>query len=90
MVQFAPESVDGGPGGYTFGDRALTGFSVTRLSGAGCTNYGDVPLMPITKPVGASPGRGAWRYAASFEHWNERARPGQYDVRLDSGVGVAP
>jgi putative alpha-1,2-mannosidase len=40
MVQFSPVSVGGGPGGYAYSEQRLRGFALTRLSWAGCTNYG--------------------------------------------------
>src|SRR5919199_5537814 len=55
MVQFSPVSIRGGPGGYRFTNSVLKGFSLTRLSGSGCTNYGDVPLLPTTRRVIVAP-----------------------------------
>ena len=89
MVQFSPVSVGGGPGGYEFDDSRLRGFSLTRLSGAGCTNYGDVPLMPTAGPPRSSPARDPWAFTSGFSHTGEVAHPGYYQVGLSSGISVA-
>src|SRR5579875_2034382 len=36
MVQWSPDTQSRSPGGYTYADTALRGFSLTHLSGAGC------------------------------------------------------
>ena len=89
MVQFSPVSVGGGPGGYEFDDSRLSGFSLTRLSGAGCTNYGDVPLTPTAGPPRSSPARDPWAFTSGFSHTGEVAQPGYYQVGLSSGISVA-
>src|SRR6185437_10943137 len=47
MVQWSPDTMpdrsDGG--GYTSGDKLLTGYSLTHLSGPGCPAAGDVPIQ---------------------------------------------
>jgi putative alpha-1,2-mannosidase len=89
MVQFSPVSVGGGPGGYRYSEARLSGFAVTRLSGAGCTNYGDVPLMPTTGPPSFSPARDPAAFTDGFAHRDEVAEPGSYRVRLASGISAA-
>ena len=53
MVQWSPDTMphrsDGG--GYSFGDRELTGYSLTHVSGPGCGAAGDVPILPMTGPL---------------------------------------
>jgi predicted alpha-1,2-mannosidase len=85
MVQFSPVSVGGGPGGYEYTESRLRGFSLTRLSGAGCTNYGDVPMLPVTQPPRSTPPRDDVAYSHAFES----AQPGSYQVRLGSGISVS-
>lgn len=85
MVQFSPVSVGGGPGGYEYTERRLRGFGLTRLSGAGCTNYGDVPMLPITQP----PLSTSSSEQVSYSHAFESAQPGSYRVRLGSGISVS-
>lgn len=79
MVQFSPVTSQREPGGYRYGDRRIRGFALTRLSGAGCTNYGDLPLMPTTAPRSS---------VSTFDHRYEYAKPGEYDVSLGSGIAV--
>src|ERR1051326_5190484 len=51
MVQLSPDTrVDGswdGCSGYHYSDSVIYGFSHTHLSGTGCSDYGDVMLMPL-------------------------------------------
>ncbi len=84
MVQLSPDTRlsgltgDGCPG-YHYTDTIIYGFSHTHLSGTGCSDYGDVLLMPITgKPVFSHK-----KYSSSFSHSNEKASPGYYSVILD-------
>jgi predicted alpha-1,2-mannosidase len=85
MVQFSPVTVAGGPGGYRYSELRLSGFAVTRLSGAGCTNFGDVRLMPVASPPAGDP----TAVTAAFSHGAEQAGPGSYQVRLADGVSAA-
>src|SRR4051794_22034302 len=43
MVQWSPDTVKAQHGGYFYDDTALKGFSLTHLSGAGCSTYEDIP-----------------------------------------------
>src|SRR5437870_9549443 len=54
MIQWGPDtmpSLSNVGGGYAYDDTRIRGFSLRRLSGAGCANEGDVPFMPTTTPV---------------------------------------
>ena len=80
MVQWSPDTTsrpDGG--GYSYNDSAITGFSLTHLSGPGCSGEGDVPILPTVGSIntGATDG---------FSHSNESASPGYYSVGLSNGV----
>ncbi|WP_020646677.1 lectin [Amycolatopsis balhimycina] len=80
MLQWSPDTPsrpDGG--GYEYKDSAITGFSLTHLSGPGCGADGDVPILPTVGAVntGAS---------VSFSHSNESASPGYYSAGLGNGV----
>ena len=96
MVQFSPEeSPDpkksrpiAAPGGYQHHLDRIRGFSLTNVSGWGCAGgSGDIPLMPITTDVSASPSEDYRRaYSSTFSHTNELAQAGAYRVRLDNGV----
>jgi len=91
MVQWSPDTwshnaLPRSPSGYTYADRALRGFSLTHLSGAGCPTYQDLPFLPV---VGLAPGRqgGHW-VPINYSHAEETAFPGYYHVRLGSGIDV--
>jgi len=97
MLQWSPENTKGkhdrtaAPGGYQYDATRIRGFSLTHLSGTGCAGAsGDIPFMPVTIPVTASPsadGSDA-RYASDFSHADEHAMPGDYRVKLGNGVSV--
>ena len=72
-----PSRPDGG--GYEYNDSSITGFSLTHLSGPGCSGEGDVPILPTVGSVNT----GA---TDSFSHSNESASPGYYSVQTSNGV----
>ena len=77
MVQWSPDTTSRPQGGgYDYADSALTGFSLTHLSGPGCPVAGDVPFLPVAGDVPAAPERAT----AQFRHDSESARPGYYAV----------
>ena len=78
MVQFSPDTPNGEPSGYAYDDTSITGFSLTHFSGAGCPNNGDLPFMA------SRAGGGGFAY----QHGNEHATPGYYDVTSNDGVRV--
>lgn len=88
MVQWSPDTVKSQPGGYFYDDNALTGFSLTHLSGAGCSSYEDIPFIPYVGEVSTSPATDPGHYTSTFSHANEHATAGEYDVKLDSGAKV--
>ena len=89
MLQWSPDTGSNAPGGYSYADHTITGFSLTHLSGAGCRIFGDVPFLPTTAQLGASPANGLWPYDSSFSHTAEQAAPGSYAVTLARwGIGV--
>src|SRR3954471_19569576 len=50
MVQLSPDTrLDGWDGcsGYHYSDNYIYGFTHTHLSGTGCSDYGDILLMPM-------------------------------------------
>ena len=57
MVQWSPDTTtaQGHLAGYSYRDHHLTGFSLTHLSGVGCSLYGDFPFLPSTEPIRGSP-----------------------------------
>jgi predicted alpha-1,2-mannosidase len=82
MIQLSPDTrLDGWDGcsAYHYSDTLVYGFSHTHLSGTGCSDYGDILMMPFT-------GKGSvinTEYAGSFSHNNEKATPGYYSVLLN-------
>lgn len=89
MVQFSPVSAHtASPGGYRYDDRTIRGFALTRLSGAGCSNLGDLPILPLTEPFERLSTDPAGVPFASFRHAQESASPGRYRVQLGTGIGV--
>jgi putative alpha-1,2-mannosidase len=89
MVQLSPDTrKDGsweGCSGYYYPDSVIYGFSHTHLSGTGCSDYGDILLMPINKEIIPEP----INYKSSFNHKTEKAEAGWYKVFLNhSNVAV--
>jgi predicted alpha-1,2-mannosidase len=72
-------------GGYHYFDNQIRGFSHTRLSGIGLTEYGNVMVMPTLNMSGRY-GRES-SYRADFDHASETASPGYYGVTL-KGSGI--
>ncbi|HRH66795.1 MAG TPA: GH92 family glycosyl hydrolase [Bacteroidia bacterium] len=88
MVQLSPDTrIDGswdGCGGYHYSDSVIYGFSHTHLSGTGCSDYGDILLMPFVGKFEKTK-----KVKSTFSHANEKAGPGYYAVKLsESGVNV--
>jgi len=82
MVQLSPDTRLTGWDGcsaYHYSDSIIYGFSHTHLSGTGCSDYGDILLMPFVGPINLK----NTEYASSFNHKNEIASPGYYSVFLD-------
>lgn len=88
MVQLSPDTrLDGWDGcsGYHYSDNYIYGFTHTHLSGTGCSDYGDVLLMPMS----GEPSPDNKVYGSKFSHDNEKASPGYYAVKLDDDhIGV--
>ncbi|MEV4435810.1 GH92 family glycosyl hydrolase [Streptomyces sp. NPDC049585] len=83
MVQLSPDTGHGT--GYDYRHEHIRGFSTVHLSGVGCRIGGDLPVLPTTGEVTSTDNA---RYAASFSHRDESARPGYYRVRLGSYGGI--
>ncbi len=85
MIQLSPDTrIDGswdGCSGYHASDKVIYGFSHTHLSGTGCSDYGDILLMPTT----GEPSLDNTVYSSGFSHASEKASPGYYSVKLDKG-----
>ena len=83
MVQLSPDTrIDGswdGCSGYHYSDETIYGFSHTHLNGTGCTDFGDIMIMPF---MGKS-SLDNKVYSSKFSHQNEKASAGFYSVKLD-------
>lgn len=83
MVQLSPDTrIDGswdGCSGYHYNDSVIYGFSHTHLNGTGCTDYGDIMLMPTMGKHDFIPNQ----YGSTFSHSNENATTGFYSVTLE-------
>jgi len=85
MMQWGPDTSPdrAAGGGYSFGDSALSGLSLTHLNGPGCPGLGDIPILPTIGPTVGSPEVAT----APFSHRTEHAAPGRYSVTLaNSGI----
>lgn len=83
MVQFSPDNTTAA-GGYRYVNSTIDAFSLTHFSGRGIECWLDVGILPTVGPLSASPD-GNWNSLASpFQHTNESAAPGRYEVILDA------
>lgn len=82
MVQLSPDTrLKGWDGcsGYHYSDKLIYGFSHTHLSGTGCSDYGDILLVPtVGKPQFSNK-----KYSSPFKKESEKASAGYYSVFLD-------
>ena len=91
-VQIGPQNIFKGwdwCSGYHYSDDVLIGFSHTHLSGTGCTDLGDIQIMPFTGDVRTRRGEQddiSGSCAARYRHENERVSPYFYSLTLDNGI----
>lgn len=86
QIQPSPDTrLDGWDGcsGYHYSDDTIYGFSHTHLSGTGCSDYGDLLLMPVCGEWKVESGERRDGYKSYFSHENEVAQAGYYKVLLD-------
>lgn len=81
MIQIGPDTRD--DGWYHYADKTIRGFSLTHISGAGCSVYADLPILPWTGEIA---GRPATEMLLPFTHEKESATPGYYMVTDGNGV----
>ncbi|MEI8203295.1 MAG: GH92 family glycosyl hydrolase [Bacteroidota bacterium] len=87
MVQLSPDTrLEGWDGcsAYHYSDSVIYGFSHTHLSGTGCSDYGDILLMPSSGKVALK----NYGYAAAFNHKDEKAYAGYYGVKFANDIQV--
>ena len=84
MVQLSPDTRQAPhwdcASGYDYNDSTLYGFTHTRLSGTGASDFIDISMLPVKDTV---------RTVAHFDHSHESAHPGYYQVLLtDDSINV--
>src|SRR5690242_11555606 len=85
MLNWSPDtdpSLINFAGGYTYSDPHIKGFSLTHLSGAGCSGYQDFPFIPTTEPIDHAPATVGTSdldpdLPADFSHKQASASPGR-------------
>ena len=85
MVDAGPTQIESGwdwCSGYHESGTKIVGFAQTHLSGTGCSDLGDIAIMPGIKDMNLS----RKGLAATYSHENEEVRPGYYSVKLDNGI----
>lgn len=87
MVQLSPDTrADGswdGCSGYHYSDKEVLGFSHTHLSGTGCSDYGDILLMPFaTNEVKDL----KTQSKSTLDHAKEYATAGYYSLMLKDDI----
>jgi predicted alpha-1,2-mannosidase len=73
--------------GYQYQDSTILGFTHTNFSGTGHSDLGDFLVMPTTGKLILNPWRteeGSKGFYSKFDHEKEMAKPGYYQVHLDS------
>ncbi len=89
LVQLGPTNVTTGwdwCSGYHDSDHSIIGFSHTHLNGTGCSDLGDIALMPAIGDVPLSRGTKEQLNSglgSTFDKKTERVEPGFYAVHLD-------
>ncbi|MGE4286274.1 MAG: GH92 family glycosyl hydrolase [Phycisphaerae bacterium] len=84
MVSFSPHTEERNHGsGYDYRCDKIRGFGLVHLSGVGCDATCEIPFMPATGALDASPAMDKNAYSSKYSHDNESASPGFYSVNLD-------
>ncbi len=81
MVNAGPTQLETGwdwCSGYHESGKKIVGFAQTHLSGTGCSDLGDIAIMPVTDNVWLA----REGLATPYSHENEEVRPGYYSVYL--------
>jgi predicted alpha-1,2-mannosidase len=86
MLFWSPDRADGAF--YRYEGTAARGFSLTHLSGPGCSIYGDVPILPILGTVQVPPPQHPQPYRAIYKPEDQIAQPGYYSVKLGTGIEI--
>ena len=93
-IQVGPQNIHKGwdwCSGYHYSDSVIIGFAHTHLNGTGCTDLGDVQVMPFTGKVRTKRGEQhdiSGSYASYYKHENEIVRPNYYSLLMENGIKV--
>lgn len=82
MVNAGPTQLETGwdwCSGYHYDGRRIVGFAQMHLSGTGCSDLGDIALMPALEPLELTRSG----LSSAYRHEREEVRPGYYSVVLD-------
>lgn len=82
MLQWSPDTTPdrASGGGYDYKDSSTIGFSLTHISGPGCSGaLGDVPILPLT---GGLPSGDLNAVKQPFSHTGEVGTAGYYSVNV--------
>lgn len=91
-IQAGPQNIHKGwdwCSGYHYSDSIIIGFSHTHLSGTGCTDLGDVLIMPFTGNMRTQRGEQTNienSCSSYYSHKNETVSPGYYSLLMDNGI----
>lgn len=94
MIQAGPQNIHKGwdwCSGYHYSDSVIIGFSHTHLSGTGCTDLGDILLMPYTGSVGTRRGEQkdiSNSCSSYYSHTDEKVSPNYYSLLMKNGIKV--
>lgn len=87
MVQLSPDNGTEGwdwSSGYHYSSTTIAGFSHTHLSGTGIGDWCDISVLPLTDTQNIR----SEKILIPFDHAQEKARPGFYQVKLDNKIQV--
>lgn len=87
MVQLSPDNGKQGwdwSSGYHYSSDYINGFSHLHLLGTGIGDWLDIAVMPMLNPVE----KDSVDTRTFFDHDNERASAGLYQVKLDNGISA--
>lgn len=93
-IQAGPQNIHKGwdwCSGYHHSDSIVIGFAHTHLSGTGCTDMGDIQIMPYTGKIRSARGQQndiSGSCSSYYSHENESVAPGYYSLTMDNGVRI--
>ncbi len=93
-IQAGPQNIHKGwdwCSGYHYSDSIVIGFAHTHLSGTGCTDMGDIQIMPYTGKLRTLRGQQndiSESCSSYYSHDNESVSPGYYSLKMDNGVQI--